>query len=579
MAKQETDPDNVKAGGGAMPCMPPWDLGDNRFMVVWQKFMQSMVSQPQVLADITRQHTDKQLSLLSTFTNGAGDDKAPTPPPAGRPDARFNHPQWEVNPFYKYLKESYVNNSALLLEVAKAVELEGDDRRALDFILKQLISAMAPTNFPATNPEVAEATIETKGENLLRGMENYLTDLQAGSITQTDPDAFVVGEQLALTPGKVIAQNHLMQLIEYSAATTKVHARPVLVIPPCINKYYILDLKPDNSFIRHLVAKGLRVFLVSWINAGPKQAQMTWDDYVTAGVMEAAAKVCEVTGQERINSLGYCIGGTLLACAVAVMRANGDERIATMSLLTAFLDFCDTGDIGLFVDEKMVATTECKYANGGLLSGADLHRTFAYLRPDDLIWPYVVRNYMLGQTPPAFDILHWNSDSTNLPGRMYAWYLRHTYLANDLKDGDVTVCGCKINFKKLNIPGMVISCERDHIVPWQAAYASARLLGPKVSFVLSSAGHVAGIVNPPARKKGYHLVAPKAGAGALPADPEQWRATAGQTTGSWWNHFAAWLAKNGGPKVEAPKRPGDYRHLAIEDAPGSYVTAPLTKVN
>lgn len=591
-----------KAGAGAPPALG-FDLGDNLFADVWQRFLAALGTNPELMAEISKRHGELFASLSLQPEQDAGNGaQAPAGAAKGKgkgkgkgnsKDRRFAHPDWESNPFYKYLKESYRLNSELLERAADSVDFSPRDRQALDFLLTQLKSAMSPANFPLTNPEVAAATIESKGENLRRGMENYMGDLEEGAITLSDPAAFAVGENLATTPGKVIAQNHLYQLIEYAPTTAKVHERPLLIVPPCINKYYILDLAERDSFVAHLVAAGFRVFLVSWVNAGSDQAELDWDDYVAGGVLEAIESVRQVSGQARINTLGYCIGGTLLACAQAVLGAGADRQIENLSLLTAFIDFCDTGDIGLFVDERFVAEMERRYADGGLFPGASLKATFAYMRPDDLVWPYVVSNYMLGKTPPPFNILHWNSDSTNLPGRMYAWYLRNTYLENRLKDG-VELCGAKVKVAELGVPGMVVACERDHIVPWEAAYASARLLGAgQASFVLAASGHVAGIVNPPAKHKGHHFVAralrrasakgkgkgksagAKAPAAALPAAASDWLAQAKKNEGSWWDSYCSYLKGYSGALVAAPKRPGDMRHRPLADAPGSYVTAPL----
>lgn len=563
MARDGETDGRTADGGAAFPF-----AGDRRFAPVWSKFLGALGARPERL----QEHVAAQARLFAAIAgagerqgNGAANGEAA----AGRRDRRFAHEDWAANPFYRYLKESYELNASLLREVAADIELDAGERHALDFMLKQLTSAMSPSNHPLTNPEVARATLATQGENLRRGMDNYLADVRAGAITLSDPDAFEVGRDLAVTPGKVIAQNHLMQLIEYAPTQAKTRARPLLIVPPCINKYYILDLSERDSFIRHLLDEGFRVFLVSWVNAGPAQRTLGWDDYVAAGVIEAIETACAASGQEKVNVLGYCIGGTLLACALAVMRANGAERAASMSMLTAFVDFCDTGDIGLFVDEEFVAAKESEFADGGLFSGLELQRTFGHLRPDDLVWPYVVRSYMLGEKPQPFNILHWNGDSTNLPGRMYAWYLRHTYLDNDLKDG-VRVCGTDVKVADLDLPGMYVACERDHIVPWAAAYASARTASRQAEFVLSSSGHVAGVVNPPAKGKGYYHVAP----GALGARAEAWRAKARRREGSWWPHFTAWLKKRSGRLAAAPRPAAGWRHRAIEDAPGSYVTAP-----
>ena len=559
-----------------MASMPNVNFNDNRFVQVWQKFITSLGTNQKFLSDMAQSQAQQHSELLSQFAPNDANGKEVSKDKVNKPDRKFTHPSWDENPFYKYLKESYKLNTKLLFAAVDEHDFDATEKQMLHFMLKQLTSAMSPANFPLTNPEVAEETIKSQGENIKKGMENYMADLQSGAITLSDPDAFTVGDNLAITKGKVIFQNHLMQLIEYSPTTDKVHAKPLLIVPPCINKYYILDLTQEDSFIKYLLDKGIRVFLISWVNATEQHNSITWDDYVSAGVIEAVDTVATIAKVPTINTLGYCIGGTLLASALAVMQKNNDEKIATMSLMTSFLDFCDTGEIGLFVDEKFVDEIEEKFEDGGLFSGLDLQRTFGYLRPDDLIWPYVIKNYMLGKKPQAFNILHWNCDSTNLPGKMYAWYLRHTYLDNDIKDG-VEICGCDVDLKNLNIPGMVIACEKDHIVPWKAAYESAKLLGKDAEFILSSSGHVAGVINPEYKKKGYHFIASKKS--ALVKDAEKWLAAAKQSDGSWWPSFITWLAKHSDKKVPATKKLGDYRHLPIEDAPGSYVTAPLLKVN
>ena len=537
------------------------------------------------MAEAVKKHANTQSHLLTEFTAQLQDhddsqSQVDTPSEAAttskQKDQRFRNPLWESHPIYSYLIGSYLANSNLIRETAAEVDLPADDRQAVNFLLEQMISASSPSNFAMTNPEVIEATVESKGANLRRGMNNYLRDLKQGVVTHADPKAFTIGRDLALTAGKVVRQNHIMQLIEYAPTTAEVSATPLLVVPPCINKYYILDLSPKDSFIANLVGQGQRVFLISWINANQDHAHLNWDDYVADGVLDALSTVCNITGQAKAHTLGYCIGGTLLASALAVQDANGSSQAASLSLLASFLDFSDTGDIGLFVDEKMVRKHESKFANGGLFSGADLARTFAYLRPDNLIWPYVVNNYLMGNDPKPFNILHWNSDSTNLPGPMYAWYLRHTYQDNDLKDGLVEVCGCKVDLTKIDLPGVVVACERDHIVPWRAGYDSALLLGAKTEFILAAKGHVAGIINPPAAQKGHYLKA--VSNGQLPARSDDWYRAAERHKGSWWSVYAAWLQERS-TTVTAPSSCGNARHKPIEDAPGSYVTAPLPAID
>ncbi len=548
---------------------------DNRFADAWNKFVGALASNPEAMTELFRTHTVRQSEMLMEIAK-SGNGAEPADKPANK-DRRFAHEKWTTNPFYRYLRENYELNSKLLREASAQVELDETEQKAVDFIIEQLISAMAPTNYASTNPEVIDATLESGGKNLQRGFENYLHDLQKGAISHTPPGAFTIGETVATTAGKVVFQNHLMQLIEYAPTTAKVNAKPLLVVPPCINKYYILDLSEHNSLIKYLVDSGNRVFLISWVNAAAEHAQLEWDDYVASGVIEAIDIVGQISKQAKVHTLGYCIGGTLLACALSVMKSNKQNAAASMSLLTSFLDFCDTGTVGLFVERSFVDGQDEKFRDGGLFSGLDLQRTFAYLRPDDLVWPYVVRNYMLGETPAPFDILHWNGDATNLPGKMYAWYLRRTYLENDLKNGKIEVCGSKVRFDNLALPGMVIATQRDHIVPWQAAYASALLLGDKIDFVLASSGHVAGIVSPPTKKKGHYQCAKKSG--VLPKNPQQWVKGARHVDGSWWDRYVKWLNKSSSGKVAAAKQAGNYKFRPLQDAPGTYVSSALPPIN
>jgi len=488
-------------------------------------------------------------------------------------DRRFASAEWAANPSAAFLADMYLLNARTLLKLAKNVQGDPKTQARVRFAVLQWIDAASPSNYLALNPEAQKKAIDTRGESLLQGLTHLWDDAQRGRLSQTDDSAFEIGRNVALTAGSVIFENELFQLIEYAPLTAKVHERPILFVPPCINKYYILDLQPENSLIRHTVAEGHRVFLVSWKNAGEEIAQRTWDDYIEDVVLRAIAIVREITGQEQINTLGFCIGGTILATALAVLAARGERPVASMTLLTTFLDFSDTGVLDIFIDETAVRMREMTIGaesprGGGLLKGHELGMTFSFLRPNDLVWNYVVANYLKGETPPPFDLLYWNSDGTNLPGPMYCWYLRNTYLENNLVKGKATVCGEQIDLGSINVPNFLYASREDHIVPWQGAYQSTRVLKGKTRFVLGASGHIAGVINPPLKKKRSHWVGASA---ALPASAEDWFDTAVEHPGSWWTEWSKWLAPFGGKLVAAPKKPGNATYKAIEPAPGRYV--------
>ena len=489
-------------------------------------------------------------------------------------DRRFASPEWATNPATAFLAEIYLLNARTLLRLAKSVEGDPKTQARVRFAVLQWIDAASPSNYLALNPEAQRKAIETRGESLLQGLTHLWDDAQRGHLSQTDESAFEVGRNVATSAGSVIFENELFQLIEYAPLTAKVYERPILFVPPCINKFYILDLQPENSLIRHTVAEGHRVFLVSWKNAGEEIAKRSWDDYIEDAVLRAVAIVQEVTGQEQINTLGFCIGGTILASALAVLAARGERPAASMTLLTTFLDFSETGILDIFIDETAVKMREmtigAESAGGGsLLKGQELAMTFSFLRPNDLVWNYVVANYLKGETPPPFDLLYWNSDGTNLPGPMYCWYLRNTYLENNLaKPGKVTVCGEKIDVGSIGAPSYVYASREDHIVPWKGAYKSTQLLKGKRRFVLGASGHIAGVINPPLKKKRSHWTGKTA---VLPPSADDWLADAVEHPGSWWTDWSQWLAPFGGRQVAAPKKPGNAKYKAIEPAPGRYV--------
>ncbi|MDE2454037.1 MAG: class I poly(R)-hydroxyalkanoic acid synthase [Burkholderiales bacterium] len=442
------------------------------------------------------------------------------------------------------------------------------------FAVQQWVDASAPSNFLASNPEALQKAVETKGESLGAGLQHLLEDLKKGHVSQTDESVFEVGRNVATTEGSVVFENELFQLIEYKPLTATVHERPMLFVPPCINKYYILDLQPENSVIRYTVEQGHRTFVVSWRNPDESLVAKTWDDYIEQGPITAIRTVQAITGAKTINTLGFCVGGTILATALAVLAARGEQPAHSVTLLTTLLDFAHTGILDIFVDEASVQLRDLtigeKAPGGpGLLKGQELATTFSFLRPNDLVWNYVVANYLKGESPPPFDLLYWNGDSTNLPGPMYCWYLRHTYLQNELKKpGALTVCGEKVDLGRIEAPVFVYGSREDHIVPWTAAYASIPLLEGKRRFVLGASGHIAGVINPPAKGKRSHWTND-----ALPESAEAWFEGATEHPGSWWTVWSGWLDPLGGKMVAAPKAPGSRQFKAIEPAPGRYVKA------
>ena len=489
-------------------------------------------------------------------------------PPSG--DKRFAGDAWSRNPVARFAAALYLLNARTLLGMAEAAETDAKTKARLRFAVEQWMAAAAPSNFMALNAEAQRKAVETRGESIAQGMKNLLADLQQGHVSMTDESAFEVGRNVATTEGAVVFENELFQLLEYKPLTKQVYERPFLVVPPCINKFYILDLQPENSLIRYLVEQGHRTFVVSWRNADASIDGKTWDDYIEGAALKAIACVQDITGAKQINALGFCVGGTILGTALAVAAARGEKPVASATLLTTFLDFSDTGVLDVFVDDAFVGFKEMQLGQGGLLKGQELASTFSFLRPNDLVWNYVVGNYLKGETPPPFDLLYWNSDSTNLPGPMYTWYLRNTYLENNLvKPGKVTVAGEKVDFSKLDVPVYIYGSREDHIVPIGGAYASVKHLPGKKRFVMGASGHIAGVINPPSKNKRSYWTNDK-----LPATFEQWQAGAKEHPGSWWTDWSQWLKAHTGKQVPAPKTYGKgAKYKAMEPAPGSYVKA------
>ena len=486
-------------------------------------------------------------------------------------DRRFKGAAWAENPLASFNAAVYLLNARTLMAMAEAAQGDAKTKNRIRFAVEQWMAAAAPSNYLAFNAEAQQKAIDTQGESLAKGLANMLHDAKQGHVSMTDESVFEVGKNVATTEGAVVFENEYFQLIEYKPLTAKVHEKPFLLVPPCINKFYILDLQPENSFIRYAVSQGQRTFVVSWRNPDASMEKKTWDDYIEHAAIEAIHRVQDITGAKQINALGFCVGGTILTTALAVLAARGEKPVASLTLLTTLIDFTDTGILDVFIDENMVRFREMQMGAGGLLKGQDLASTFSFLRPNDLVWNYVVGNYLKGETPPPFDLLYWNSDSTNLPGPFYAWYLRNTYLENNLvKPGKAVVCGEKIDLGKLDLPIYIYGSREDHIVPIGGAYASTQVFPGKKRFVMGASGHIAGVINPPAKKKRSHWVT-GAKVKQLPTDANAWLASADEQPGSWWTVWADWLRDHAGPMVAAPKQAGSRKYPAIEAAPGRYV--------
>ena len=488
-----------------------------------------------------------------------------------RDDRRFRDPAWNDDAVFNVIKQSYLLTSRWLTETVHGIEdLDDKTRQKLDFYTRQFVDAMAPSNFVTTNPEVLRTTLESGGENLLRGFNHLLQDLEEGdgklAIKMTDPDAFEIGENIATTPGNVVFQNDLIQLIQYKPTTDKVFKRPLLIIPPWINKYYILDLQPKNSFIKFAVDQGLTVFVISWVNPDVEHADKTFEDYMTLGPLAALDAIEQATGQAETNVIGYCLGGTLLATTLAYMAAKQDKRIKAATFFTALTDFENPGDLGVFIDEEQLASMDQTMSEKGYLDGREMATTFNMLRANDLIWSFVVNNYLLGKEPFPFDLLYWNADSTRMPHAMHSFYLRELYQNNKLvKPGGVTLGGVPIDLRKIRIPVYMLSTKEDHIAPWTSTYAATQMFRGETTFAVAGSGHIAGVINPAGSNKyGYWLN------DKLPPDPKDWLESAEHHDGSWWLNWFEWIKKRSGTKVSS-RIPGDRNLDVIEDAPGGYV--------
>ena len=488
-------------------------------------------------------------------------------------DRRFAAPAWSSSPSHLLMAHLYLLSADAMQKMVDASEASAAVKERLHFSVMQWVDAMSPANFLATNPDAQSALIDSGGETLVAGVSNLLVDIQKGRITQSDESKFVVGQNVATSVGSVVFQNKFFQLIQYAPTTPTVFQRPILLVPPCINKFYILDLQPENSFVRDAVGQGFTVYLMSWRNPLAEDTdgieKATWDDYLQEGILTGLRVTQEISGQSKINALGFCVGGTMLSAGLAVAAAKGQDPVASLTLLTSMVDFKDTGPLGVFVDEQHASLREQQIGQGGLMSARELGTTFSFLRPNELVWNYVVSNYLKGESPVAFDLLFWNSDSTNLPGPFFTWYFRHTYLENQLSQPNkLTCCGVPVDLRKVKVPTYLYGSREDHIVPWHSAFASTTIFPGPNRFVLGASGHIAGVINPPAKNKRNYWVGEKPVKGQT---AEQWFEQAQQVPGSWWPDWADWLAAHSGKRVKALKSQGNKDYPALEAAPGSYV--------
>lgn len=504
-----------------------------------------------------------------------GEEVEPVAEPE-RGDGRFRDEDWSQRQFFDFWKQAYLltaNWAEGMVENAEG--LDEQTKRRAEFYVNQIASALSPSNFVLTNPEVLRETLASNGENLLKGLQQFSDDLNRSDdllrISQTDSEAFEIGRNVATTSGKVVFQNELFQLIQYAPTTEQVHKIPLVIVPPWINKYYILDLNPEKSFVAWAVAQGFTVFIVSWVNPDERLSHKTFEDYMKQGVLEAVETARAICGTKRVNALGYCVGGTLLSAALAYMAAKDDDRIASATFFTAQVDFSNAGDLLVFIDDAQLKSLEEMMAERGYLEGSRMATVFNMLRPRDLIWPYVVNNYLLGKKPFPFDLLYWNSDSTRMPAANHAFYLRQFYKENRLAKGEMELDGVKLDMSKVTLPVYELATREDHIAPAKSVFIGSRLFSGPVRFVLAGSGHIAGVVNPPAKKKYQHWTGKKPTSKKLPSPTlEGWLELAEEHAGSWWPDWKDWLAERSGKMVEA-RTPGAGPLSAIEDAPGSYV--------
>lgn len=552
---------------GNMGMADPMNVGQ-AFMELTQQMMANPAQMMQAQMQLWQDYMGLWQSTAQKMM-GADVDDVVTP---ASDDRRFRDAEWDESIVFDYIKQSYLLSSRWLTSTVQDVEgLDDKTAKKVDFYTRQFVDALAPTNFLMTNPEVIRATVESKGENLVKGLENLLGDMERGDgqlrISQVDESAFTLGENVATTPGKIVYQNDLMQLIQFEPTTEKVDRRPLLIVPPWINKYYILDLQPKNSFIKWCTDQGLTVFVISWVNPDKELAAKSFEDYMLEGPLDAIDAIEKATGENEVNMIGYCLGGTLTASTLAYMAEKKDDRVKSVTFFTALVDFQEPGELGVFIDEEQLDSLEEKMEADGYLEGSSMATTFNMLRANDLIWSFVVNNYLLGKDPFPFDLLYWNSDSTRMPAEMHRFYLRNMYQDNKLiEPGGIELAGVPIDLTKVDLPVFMLSTKEDHIAPWKSTYSATQIYKGNVKFCLAGSGHIAGVVNPPSVEKYGYWTNTK-----NPTTADEWFETAKEHPGSWWPEWRKWLKRNSGGQVEA-RAPGDGKLNVLESAPGSYAS-------
>ena len=543
---------------------------------IMQGFMelsQSMWQNPERLMQMQMDLYQSTLHLWANMADRAMGKEVENTIEPQRGDRRFASEQWQEHIVFDFIKQSYLLISKWMMDSVTDESLSEDAQRKVSFYTRQYVDAISPNNFPLTNPDILQATFESSGQNLIDGLKNLLDDMNRGRIAMSENDHFVIGENLATTKGDVVYRNRLIELIQYSPTTPKVNARPVLISPPWINRFYVMDLQEKNSFVKFALDQGLQVFMISWKNPDESYKDVSFEDYMKEGILEAIDHTLQITGQKDLNMVGYCIGGTLLSATLAAMAKKKDTRVNSATFITTLMDFEDCGEIRVFLDDQQVSSLEKKMFDRGYLEGSEMAASFSMLNSNDLIWSFIINNYLLGKAPMPFDMLHWNTDSTRMPAAMHSYYLRNMYLENNLaKKNKLTLLGEKIDLSEINIPIYMISGTTDHITPWEGCYKPLPTMKSKdITFTLGKAGHVGGMVNPPT--KAGKPIKKKFWSGQVNGekDPQKWLKAQKEEADSWWPHWTAWAKKQGGEEIDAPKQTGNAKHKPLEAAPGSYV--------
>ena len=539
-------------------------------------YMNEMMTNPSKIIEHQVSYWGKALKHYVEAQQNLAKGKLEAPPDSTPTDKRFSNPLWETHPYFNYVKQQYLMNSEAIENAITQMEgLDAKERQRVEYFSRQIMDMLSPTNFLGTNPEALERAVETEGQSLVDGLENLVRDIEANDgellVNLADKKAFKVGENIATTEGSVVFRNRMFELIQYAPKTETVHKTPLIIFPPWINKFYIMDLKPQNSLISWIVEQGYTLFVVSWVNPDPSYADVGLDTYVEEGYLTAINEVKAITGEPKVNVVGYCIAGTTLALTLALMKKRKDTSIKSATFFTALTDFEDQGEIGVFLNDDFVDGIEREVKEKGILHRFFMARTFSFLRSNDLIYTPAIKSYMMGQTPPAFDLLFWNGDGTNLPARMSIEYLRGLCQANQLVKGEFQLAGETLSIKDVTVPLCAIACETDHIAAWKTSYDGIQKMGSKdKTFIVSQSGHIAGIINPPSKNKYGHYTNPE-----MALSHDDWMASADFNEGSWWPRWETWLSKHSGAQVEA-RKPGDSKHPILAPAPGTYVVAKPT---